>query len=173
MKDSRPRRRTLRLKGYDYSQPGAYFITVCAHQRKSIFGTVADKEIRLNVFGEIVQECWRALLDHFKHIDLDAFVVMPNHIHGIVILGGSKRHADQLVGAQHAAPLQDARASHRNLSASVKPGSLGAIVRSYKSAATRRVNQQRCTPGAPLWQLLRADNTKRGCPKQNSRLYSG
>jgi REP element-mobilizing transposase RayT len=127
-------RRSTRLKGYDYSQTGAYFVTVCSLERGFVFGKIAEGQMRLNPLGEIVQACWRCLPQHFWHLELDAFVLMPNHVHGIIVFNG--------VGAQHAAPLPH----------NVTPGSLGAIVRSFKSAATKRINDGRGTPGAPIWQ---------------------
>ncbi|MCA9915636.1 MAG: transposase family protein, partial [Anaerolineae bacterium] len=81
-------RRSPRLQGYDYSQSGAYFVTICTHERAHLFGVVADGEMVLNRAGEIAQERWFALPDHHNGIELDAFVVMPNHIHGIIILTG-------------------------------------------------------------------------------------
>jgi putative transposase len=89
------------LKGYDYAQLGAYFITVVTRQRICPFGSVIDGEIILNEAGQIVQRVWNELPDHFSGTDIDAFAVMPNHIHGIIHI--SER--TEPVGAQHAAPL--------------------------------------------------------------------
>ncbi len=82
----RPNRRSIRLKGYDYSRPGAYFITICTRDRAHLFGEVADGEMRLNAFGEIVRAAWFDLPNHYNHVRLDAFVIMPNHVHSIIIL---------------------------------------------------------------------------------------
>src|SRR5580765_5306437 len=79
-------RRSIRLPSYDYSQPGAYFVTICTHQRECTFGTVQDRTVFLSQLGAIVEQCWCALSDHFRFIELDAFAVMPNHVHGIVII---------------------------------------------------------------------------------------
>jgi len=79
-------RRSIRLKGYDYSSPGAYFITICTHQRDCLFGEIADGTMQLNQLGQIVSASWQRLPDHFSTVELDAFVVMPNHIHGILVL---------------------------------------------------------------------------------------
>jgi len=70
-----PRPRSIRLPGFDYSTPGAYFITICARDRRCILDEVAD----------VVTACWKEIPQHFPHVSLDAFVVMPNHIHGILI----------------------------------------------------------------------------------------
>ena len=74
-----PRRRSLRLAGYDYAQEGAYFVTVCTHQRESVLGVIVDERMRLSTIGQIVCERWEDLPNH-HHVELDAFVVMPNHV---------------------------------------------------------------------------------------------
>ncbi|MEW6181024.1 MAG: transposase [Chloroflexota bacterium] len=81
-----PNRRSIRLKGYDYSQPGAYFVTICTRDRACLFGTVVNGEMRLNEWGEIVLWTWRDLPNHVPNVQLDAFVIMPNHVHGIIII---------------------------------------------------------------------------------------
>jgi putative transposase len=93
--DPRPRRRSLRLPGYDYSQAGAYFITACIHNRAMLFGEVIDGDVRLNDMGTIVQQTWNDLPTHYRGIELDAFMVMPNHVHGIIVLAdqSERRHA--------------------------------------------------------------------------------
>ena len=140
----RHHRRSIRLKGYDYSQPGTYFITICAHDRACLFGEVVDGEMRLNEYGHIVRRCWEEIPLHFPHAELDTFVVMPNHVHGIVILTVGARHD---VGARHAVPLP-----HTEQFGKPVPGSIPTIVRSFKSATTRHINALRGTPGAPVWQ---------------------
>ena len=82
----RHHRRSIRLKGYDYSQAGAYFITLVTHGGACLFGGVVDGEVRLSDFGLIADECWRLIPEHFPAVELSAYVVMPNHVHGIIIL---------------------------------------------------------------------------------------
>lgn len=79
-------RRSIRLKDYDYSQPGAYFITVCTHQKKSLFAEIRDGEIYLSPAGRIATVQWRRLPFRFPNLELGAFIIMPNHIHGILII---------------------------------------------------------------------------------------
>jgi len=79
-------RRSIRLSGYDYSQAGAYFVTICTQNRQCLFGEIVDGEMRLNDAGQMVQSVWAELTQHYAGVDIDGFVVMPNHIHGIVIL---------------------------------------------------------------------------------------
>ena len=78
------RRRSLRLRGYDYGRPGAYFLTLKTYDKQRLFGTIRSGLMILNEFGRIAQDCWHAIPDHFPHIHLDAYVIMPDHMHGIV-----------------------------------------------------------------------------------------
>ncbi|HZX12945.1 MAG TPA: transposase [Thermodesulfobacteriota bacterium] len=131
-------RRSVRLKEHDYSQSGAYFITICTYKRECLFGEIVDGEMQLNEFGGIVATCWNEVPRHFKNIQLDAFITMPNHVHGIVIITDS-------VGARHASPLQSPQTPR-----GPKPQSLGAIVGSFKSTITKRINKIPGTPTTPL-----------------------
>jgi REP element-mobilizing transposase RayT len=79
-------RRSIRLKGYDYTQPGAYYVSLCTEARQCLFGDVVKGEMRLNSLGHIAFTCWQAIPDHFPHIELDVFVVMPNHLHAILVI---------------------------------------------------------------------------------------
>ncbi len=115
-------RRSIRLRGYDYSQAGAYFVTICTHNRECLFGDVADGVIRVNHFGKIVGEQWNAIPQRFPTVELDAFVVMPNHIHGIFAVGAP------LAGAQIPATATGATWA----TARVAP-TVGDIVGAYKS----------------------------------------
>jgi putative transposase len=82
----RHRRRSIRLTGYDYAAAGAYFVTLCTHGRADLFGDIAGAEMRLNEAGRLVQEVWTGLPEHYPHVELDAWVVMPNHVHGIFFI---------------------------------------------------------------------------------------
>jgi putative transposase len=84
-----PHRRSIRLKGYDYTQPGTYFVTIVTQGRRHLFGEVADGKILLNDAGQMVNDVWMDLPKHYPGVELDAFVIMPNHIHGIIILVGA------------------------------------------------------------------------------------
>ena len=80
------RRRALRLPGYDYAQVGAYFVTICTRDRICVLGDVVDGEVRLSELGEMVNSVWLELPRHYPYVRLDAWVVMPNHVHGILLL---------------------------------------------------------------------------------------
>jgi hypothetical protein len=90
-------RRSIRLQGYDYFSPGAYFITICTFQRSPLLGEIVGREMHLNTLRQAAHDCWNALPNHFPQVKPDSFVVMPNHVHGVLWLTP--------VGAQHAAPL--------------------------------------------------------------------
>lgn len=91
-----PQRKSPRLQAYDYAQSGAYFVTICTHQRQCWFGYIANEEMRYSGLGEIAALRWLALPEHFPTVELDLWVVMPNHVHGIVVLheDGSARLTD-------------------------------------------------------------------------------
>ena len=129
-------RRSLRLQDFGYAQPGGYFVT---YRRETLFGEIQERSMRLNRYGEIAGECFKAIARHFDNVAVDEFVIMPNHIHGIVVIIN--------VGARHAVPVQ-------SLGRFGKPmaNSLPTIVRSFKSATTKRINDLRQTSGAPVWQ---------------------
>jgi putative transposase len=153
----RPARRSIRLQTYDYADEGAYFVTLCTFHRECLFGEVVKGEMRLNAVGEIAYECWNAIPHHFPGVELDSYMIMPNHVHGIVVI--TERRGDGVnVGARHAVPLQGSNPpSHHEQSAKQAfgkpvPGSLPTIVGSFKSAAARHVNLLHNTPAAPLWQ---------------------
>jgi REP element-mobilizing transposase RayT len=136
-------RRSVRLQGYDYAQNGAYFVTICAYNREYVFGEIVGETMRLNASGEIVQEEWLRTPLIRPEVELDIFVVMPNHFHGIVVI------RDDVVGAHGRAPLQPTVQSgslHR------APKSLSSLMAGFKSAATKHINELRDTPGAPVWQ---------------------
>ena len=132
-------RQSIRLQGYDYSQVGAYFVTIVTYQRDSLFGEIKNEEMTLSALGKIADECWRAIPEHFPLVESGAYVIMPNHVHGVLIITDNGR------GAAMLRPNNDN--PHK---INVKPGSLGAMVRSYKSAVSYRANKQLNMTG--IWQ---------------------
>lgn len=145
-------RRSIRLKEYNYTTAGAYFITICTRQRECLFGTIEQGKMQLNLFGEIVQAGWSKLPDYFRLVKLDQFVVMPNHIHGIVWLGNTNCKGEA-VASKITAIEKDIHATASPLPMNgTQSGSIGAIVQNFKSVSTRRINQNRKTAGVPVWQ---------------------
>ena len=140
-------RRSLRLPHHDYASAGAYFITACVYQQRCLLGDIVDGVMRLDDFGEIAQNCWQSIPDHFAHVQLDAFVVMPNHVHGILFITHSdRRNTVSLCSGSIPSPLQ-----HRKFGEAI-PGSLPTIVGAYKSAVTKRINAARNMRGVSIWQ---------------------
>jgi putative transposase len=134
-------RKSTRLKGYDYCV-GAYFVTIVTYERDRLFGKIENGEMTLNDFGKIADECWRAIHDHFPFVELGAYVVMPNHVHGVLIINDNGRDTG-FVGARHASPLLQKPNG-------TPPHSLGAIVGSFKSAVTKRIGREHKATG--IWQ---------------------
>ncbi|MCK6580382.1 MAG: hypothetical protein L6Q98_19990 [Anaerolineae bacterium] len=118
-KSSFPQRKSPRLHGYNYSASGAYFVTICTHQRQHPFGHITDGAMLRTQAGEIAAERWYALPEHHSGIELDAFIVMPNQVHGIMVVLGDAVGADN---------------------AGVVP-TLGTVIGSYKSGVTRRIRE--------------------------------
>ena len=147
------RRQSIRLQDYDYAQPGAYFVTIVTHLRKNIFGEIIDGRMFLNQAGKIVEQIWRNIPVHFPNTSCENFVVMPNHIHGIINIIDDKN-----VGARHASPLQEINVKPQSMGINgVKPGSIGAIIGSFKSVVTKQLHQTKTTNQEKIWQrkLLR------------------
>lgn len=134
-------RRSIRLQGYDYTQDGAYFVTLCAYRRTLLFGDVFDEEMELSTLGCIVLEEWERTPSIRAEIELDTFVIMPNHFHAILFVMGNERR-----GAPPCAPTETSPKLMR------PPRSLGSLIAGFKSATTRRINAVRLTPGEPVWQ---------------------
>ena len=90
------RRRSVRLKGYDYSQSGFYFITLCTTYREQLFGKIENDKMIQNDAGNYTIKCWNNIPDHFLHAKLHEFIIMPNHVHGIIELVGANNHSPNI-----------------------------------------------------------------------------
>ena len=137
------RRRSIRLKHYDYSQAGAYFVTICTHARACVFGDVVDGAMVLNDAGKMAAQCWRAIPEHFPRVALDVFVVMPNHVHGILFI----HDAPENVGAK---TFGFGEANNHSLLPHGTSKTVGAIVRGFKIGVTKWV--RRHTAVCNVWQ---------------------
>jgi REP element-mobilizing transposase RayT len=131
-----PNRQSIRLQNYDYSSPGYYFVTVCTRNMNFYFGKTVDGEMYLSGIGMITRQCWLEIPVHYPHVQLDKFVIMPNHIHGIIIIND--------VRAQNSEPLQ-------NKYQYIIPRSLGCIIRGFKIGVTKWCRQN----GHPEFQWKR------------------
>jgi REP element-mobilizing transposase RayT len=132
-----PVRRSVRQPAFDYAQPGAYFFTIVTRDRVALFGTIEDERMIANPLGEVVMDEWQRTTLLRPEIELDAFVVMPNHVHGIIWIRDRAS--------------MDAQGSTRSFG-KIEPHSLSSIVRGFKAACTKRANQIRGTASMPLWQ---------------------
>ena len=133
-------RRSIRLKEYDYSQAGAYFVTMVAWQREMLFGEIVNGEMDLSKFGEIVSEKWQWLETQYEYVELGAWVVMPNHFHGILVIHGDGGGGSRTVPEGGSAPTSTKR----------KP--LGRLVGAFKTVSTKHINLLLNTEGHLVWQ---------------------
>ena len=146
-------RHSIRLPGYDYTQPGAYYLTILAHKKEHLFGQVVDGEVKLSPVGEIVQEQWLQIPRHFSNVVLDAFVIMPNHMHGIVVITKGEVHTGipiRLESTTSQSHTQSESLATPPILGS-EPGSLPAIVQNLKSVRSRKINKLLKTPGPTIW----------------------
>jgi len=130
-------RKSIRLKNYYYSQSGAYFITICTLQRECLFGDIFEGKMKLSPGGEIAIRYWLEIPKRFDNVRLDESVIMPNHIHGIILIFN--------VGAIHELPLQNNLVIRRKM---LIPKILGY----YKMNSAKQINILSGTPGIPFWQ---------------------
>ena len=166
-------RRSIRVPGYDYSQPGAYFITIVTYQQECLFGKVIDGEMRLNDIGKIVQWEWERLGHRFPFLELGAHIVMPNHTHGILNFIDSVRatRADQTGLYLNNAPPQTGTSDDNNgspLPRGPKPSSLGTIIGQFKSRVTKRLWKNPDLTGTPVWQRNYYEHIIRNEPEWNN-----
>jgi putative transposase len=151
---SKYRIESARLSGWDYSSPGWYFVTICTKDRKCLFGEIVNNEMRLSEFGRIIQDEWHRTGLQRPNIRLNDFIVMPNHVHGIIrILSTNESNVANCrdVARNVSTACGDDRLKTMS-TISPKCGSLSEIVRSFKSASTKRINESRKSPGVPVWQ---------------------
>ncbi|HDK36261.1 MAG TPA: hypothetical protein ENG82_05065 [Bacteroidetes bacterium] len=138
-------RRSIRLREYDYSRPGLYFVTNIAYDREMFFGKIVNNKMILNEYGNIVRNWWLEIPNKFKNVNLDIFVVMPNHFHGIVqIISGNS-----IVGAIHESPLQKSSQQNKTQRRNML---LSKMIGYFKMNSAKRINQKRNLQGISVWQ---------------------
>jgi len=129
-------RQAIRLKNYDYSQAGAYFITICTKQKQCIFGDIKNGQMRFNHLGSIADQYWQEIPQHFPNITLDVYVIMPNHLHGILWIIESSQNANK----------------NRKFG-NIVSTSISSVIRSYKAIITKKINKICDSQGvASVWQ---------------------
>jgi len=135
-----PSRKSIRLSGYDYSQSGMYFITICSHGKLPIFGNIIAKILLLSEIGKIVNKEWQKTATIRRNIELDDYVIMPNHLHGIITIINDKGR-----GTVHRAPTHE-------IFGKPTTNSIPTIIRSFKATTTKQINILRNSPGSKVWQ---------------------
>ncbi|MDD3296242.1 MAG: transposase [Candidatus Omnitrophica bacterium] len=146
--DKFPKRKLTRLKKYDYSQTGYYFVTICTQNRKEIFASIKNNQIILNEFGRIVKKSWLQIPEHFKNIELDKYIIMPNHIHTII----------NIVGAGSPRPLKNHDNDDNKIigysigRGNLAPTKLGQVMAFFKYQTTKQINKLQNRPGIKIWQ---------------------
>lgn len=143
MTNSNHNRRSIRLPGYDYSQAGAYYVTICVQDRLCLFGDVMNGEVMLNDIGLYVDRCWLEIPKHFPNVVLHEYIIMPNHVHGII----------EIVGANNDLPLDKEKITERAKDILPLRGTsktVGSIVRGFKIGVTKYV--RKCTDIYKVWQ---------------------
>ena len=127
-----PERSNLRLRSYDYNWQGAYFVTICTMDKHCLFGQIVESTMKLNLSGEMVESVWKEIPLHYPEVNNEVFIVMPNHVHGIIF-------------------IQDpGRAGFKPAPTRKHP--LSEIVRAFKTFSSRRINELRNSQGTPVWQ---------------------
>jgi REP element-mobilizing transposase RayT len=129
-----------RKRGFDYRRPGMYFVTINLHRHRRLFGKVVDGQMQLNELGQIAATCWQEIPQHFAHVRIDAWVIMPSHVHGILEITPTD-----------ASPFSRTPTTRKIIPAANAAGALGTIVGSYKAAVARQINLSTHCPHKPLW----------------------
>jgi REP element-mobilizing transposase RayT len=116
-------RHSIRLQGYDYTNAGIYFVTICSYQRQHLFGNINNGEMEINAIGQFVSILWQKIPQYFLNVELDAFILMPDHLHGIIVISESKEKS-----------------------------SLANIIQNFKSISSRKINRINKNSGVSIWQ---------------------
>jgi putative transposase len=126
-------RRSIRLRGYDFSRDGAYFITICTQNRECLFGEIVSGEMRLNDFDMVINDTWICMKNQYDYLDLGEYVIMRNHFHGLFIINKCSRGSSRTAPSDKSIPL-------------------GRLLGVFKTVSTKRINEMRQPPGVPVWQ---------------------
>lgn len=128
---------SIRLQNYDYRSHGYYFVTICTYQKICYFGEIKDNQVILSELGKIAEKFWLEIPEHFNFIQIDRFVIMPNHIHGIVIINNNQLNQPEIENSAQIYLESNNKRSQIMSNISPKKGSLSTVIRSYKSAVTK------------------------------------
>ena len=131
-------RRSIRLKGYDLAQPGASFVTIVAWQKECLFGEIVDGVIQLNEYGKIVQKWWDEIPNHFPNVETLAFVIMPNHVHGIIVITNGRRGTVPVPGVYEQKNIETENSG--GVTPPLRAPTLGQVVAYFKYQSTKEMN---------------------------------
>lgn len=166
-------RKHIRLPDHEYMQ-GIYFVTLCTLARQQRFGWIIGSDhkahMELTDTGRIVDECWRAIPDHFPNAQLDEMQIMPDHLHAILILGPGHGNNIDVAGATPWATATQPIENVGRIANGPRRGSLGAIIGAFKSETTKRVNRMYGTMGHRLWQPNYYERIIRGTDGERARI---
>ena len=154
-------RRSIRLQNYDYTQAGAYFVTLCTQDRRHLFGEIFQTQnefkFTLSEGGKIAERCWNEIPQHYPNVELDEFVIMPNHVHGVIVITHTDEQYGDVVGANNHSPLQPTHTTNQHPRGTSK--TVGAIVRGYKIGVTKWFRKN--TQVRDVWQRNYYENIVR------------
>jgi len=161
----RHHRRSIRLRNYDYSSAGAYFVTILVKDRECLLGEIVHGEMRLSEIGEVVRDIWESLPERYPGVELDESVIMPNHKHGIIVItpeaeqmatkasdGFAREGVAYSVRAVHEPPLRTPVDPALPSAQDRRRMLLPKIIGYFKMNVAKRANQIRLMPGMPFWQ---------------------
>ncbi len=143
------RTQSIRLRGWDYSSDGAYFVTICTKDREEFFGDVVNGKMVLSRMGQVAEKFWKQILDHFPFVILDEFVVMPNHVHGVLFINKNCNKNVETPKLGVSTGTNKNKNPHHNLQ--WKSGCLGSIINQYKRICTIHIKTQKLDPNF-AWQ---------------------
>ncbi len=147
---NKPRRKEIRLRGYDYSRDGLYYVTICTKDRKCLFGEIKDGEMHKNEYGQILESVWNDLPSHYTNIVLHEHIVMPDHFHAIIQIDNGRVGGNASVGGGLKPSPTDTQPSESGMQPT-KHG-LAEFVRALKTFSARKINELRKMQGTPVWQ---------------------
>ena len=142
MSKTNTRRNTNRIPQHDYSAPGYYFITVCVEKRQEIFGTIVNNQMTLNDAGNMIDLWWKKTFEKYDHTLIDEYIIMPNHIHGII----------NIVGARSPRPGSSRPDNNKIIGRGNRAPTIGNIIAYFKYQTTKQINESQNTPGKKIWQ---------------------
>lgn len=146
------RRRSIRLREYNYGQAGWYYVTVCAYGRQPLFGRIENGRVVLNELGWVVREEWLNTPRLRPNVALDYFIIMPDHLHGIIVIDNCRGDAMHRPGQSFGQSSGDHDRATQRVAPTLQSNTIGSIVGQFKSVVTKRINQLRQAPTNPVWQ---------------------